>query len=145
MLSELRFIIIFKKNYNQSMDLSISEHAILKKVDLVYSKSESKIVLISSASSYYFKEIESIKIKKYIPSFLDKFRFWYFILIENTGHYRNNHQKVKLDYRYAKDIVINLIDGEEIRIKKTGFDLITTSKIIKKINSEINTPFKYRV
>ena len=126
------------------MDLSISEHSILKKVDVIYLKCENKLHIISSDQSILFKDIESIKIEKAIPSFIVKLNFWLFVLTDNTN-YPNKAKRAMLDYRYAKSISIHLTEGKTIRSYHTAFDLITTSKIIKKINEEINTPFKYRV
>ena len=105
------------------MDLSTSEHTVLKRVDLVYSKCECKLHIISSDQSILFKEIDFIKIKKAIPSFMVKLNFWLFVLSDNKN-YPNKTKRAKLDYRYAKSITINLLNGESIHSYHTAFDLI---------------------
>lgn len=126
------------------MDLSLSEKTVLKKVDLIYSKCECKLVIISTNKSLSFNEIESIKIEKATITFMKKLKYWLFLLFDNNI-YPNKARRLKLNYRFAKSVTINLLNGKIIRSYHTAFDLITTSKIIKKINNEINTPFKYRV
>jgi hypothetical protein len=127
------------------MTLSQSELAILKKVNLSYSEIDSTITNLISNQNFHFKDIESIKIKKGEPTFIDKLKFWFFMFTENDSEFSNNPKKMRLDYRYSKSITIKLLNGKIIKENHTAFDLISTSKIVKKINEEINTPFKHRV
>ena len=127
------------------MDLTQSEQAILKKVNLIYSKCDCLLTVISSNHNICFTDSDSIKLEKGKPTLMDKIKFWFFMITEYDMQYPTNPKKIRLDYRYSKSIVITLINGTTIQENYTGFDLITTSKILEKINNEINTPFKYRV
>lgn len=127
------------------MTLSQSELSFLKKMNLFYSEVNSTLKIISTNKEYKFREIDRLEVKKqkiireYNPGLIQR-------LIPFFKYLDYSYYNKKNEFFMKGNVFIILKNNYRLLVSSnTNFDLITTSKIIKKINTEINTPFKYRV